>query len=528
MASMGGGYLDPEPLIRTIRDGGLLNKTLQSICHAEGQSKNGVKSELQARIIERIRQYAAANDVARFENLKNTIYNPTTVSANGSPYRGMAASSSSPARGTPTIATPATYFNTPGSHTNGYNMGGGANLYRGHGHQKELRFKPSPFFRFEQQLGATTACDTMQHHRHTVKITLKVQDYPVLSKVLKDPALRVMVFCASEEKGLQDTAFPHQSEIKVNGGEVKANLRGLKNKPGSTRPVDITKELRLNLPAYGNSVEMTYALTSKAGGGSRKFYLAIHVVRIIPVPDLVESLKNGKKIKEEAVLDDMRSKANDADIVTTASVLSLKCPLSTLRIDLPCRSIACRHNQCFDATSYLQLQEQGPTWLCPICNNSAPFDSLAVDEYVRTILKNTSKSVDQVTIQPDGKWELHSRKEPLSHSNGVASDDDDDLVEVTKTGDSVSMGTPLTYRPLTGALPQRSGSSRDSSSASAKRPIAAVIDLTSSGDEDEEPVARTPKRQQTSGNGYGAPSTIPAFRPAPAPSNPNSYAQPRS
>jgi len=74
------------------------------------------------------------------------------------------------------------------------------------------------------------------------------------------------------------------------------------------------------------------------------------------------------------------NKARDADIVATASVLSLKCPLSTLRIDLPCRSISCKHNQCFDATSYLQLQEQGPTWLCPICNNSAPFDSLAVDE----------------------------------------------------------------------------------------------------------------------------------------------------
>lgn len=46
---------------------------------------------------------------------------------------------------------------------------------------------------------------------------------------------------------------------------MKANLRGLKNKPGSTRPVDITKELRLNLPNYSNTVEMTYALTSKAG-----------------------------------------------------------------------------------------------------------------------------------------------------------------------------------------------------------------------------------------------------------------------
>jgi E3 SUMO-protein ligase PIAS1 len=80
-----------------------------------------------------------------------------------------------------------------------------------------------------------------------------------------------MVFCAADGHGLQDVAFPHQSEIKVNGGEIKANLRGLKNKPGSTRPVDITQELRLNGPAaYQNSVEMTYALTSKASSNVPK------------------------------------------------------------------------------------------------------------------------------------------------------------------------------------------------------------------------------------------------------------------
>jgi E3 SUMO-protein ligase PIAS1 len=82
-----------------------------------------------------------------------------------------------------------------------------------------------------------------------------------------------MVFCAAEGGGRQDIAFPHQSEIKVNGGEIKANLRGLKNKPGSTRPVDITKELRLNIAQYSNNVEMTYALTSKVGGRSEVSFL---------------------------------------------------------------------------------------------------------------------------------------------------------------------------------------------------------------------------------------------------------------
>lgn len=105
----------------------------------------------------------------------------------------------------------------------------------------------------------------MQNHRHTVLITLRVSENPILARVVREPSLRVMVFCAGELHGRQDVAFPHQSEIKVNSGEIKANLRGLKNKPGSTRPVDITKELRLNLPAYNNSVEMTYALTTKVG-----------------------------------------------------------------------------------------------------------------------------------------------------------------------------------------------------------------------------------------------------------------------
>lgn len=116
----------------------------------------------------------------------------------------------------------------------------------------------------------------MTQHRHTVKIALRVVDHPILSRVLNDDTLRVMVFCAGDTNGRQDIAFPHQSEIKVNGGEVKANLRGLKNKPGSTRPVDITKDLRLTPSAYNNTVEMTYALTNKVGDGPQVSCLTPH------------------------------------------------------------------------------------------------------------------------------------------------------------------------------------------------------------------------------------------------------------
>jgi len=92
-------------------------------------------------------------------------------------------------------------------------------------------------------------------------------DYNVLQNVQNDKTLKVMVFACEVVTGnvKHDIAFPYQSEIKVNGGEVKANLRGLKNRPGSTRPVDITDALRLRQTAYANNIEMTYALTQKAG-----------------------------------------------------------------------------------------------------------------------------------------------------------------------------------------------------------------------------------------------------------------------
>jgi E3 SUMO-protein ligase PIAS1 len=105
-------------------------------------------------------------------------------------------------------------------------------------------------------------CIVMQHHRHSVNIFFKLSDYPILQKCVEDKSYRVMVFCAAEVSGVQNITFPHQCELRVNSDDIKANLRGLKNKPGSTRPVDITNALRLR-PDYQNSIELIYALTNK-------------------------------------------------------------------------------------------------------------------------------------------------------------------------------------------------------------------------------------------------------------------------
>lgn len=76
-----------------------------------------------------------------------------------------------------------------------------------------------------------------------------------------------MVFCAAESLNPAawkpvDVAFPHHAELKCNQEEMKQNLKGLKNKPGSTRPVDVTHLLRKKA-GFPNSIELVYALTTK-------------------------------------------------------------------------------------------------------------------------------------------------------------------------------------------------------------------------------------------------------------------------
>ena len=46
------GSSEVDQLVRRLKASGMVNRILQSICVAEGINKNGVKADLQARIIE--------------------------------------------------------------------------------------------------------------------------------------------------------------------------------------------------------------------------------------------------------------------------------------------------------------------------------------------------------------------------------------------------------------------------------------------------------------------------------------------
>ncbi|KAI1159055.1 hypothetical protein F5B18DRAFT_638315 [Nemania serpens] len=500
----------------------LLNKQLQQICVTYKLRTSGVKAELQNRIKNAlIENYTA--DPPRFREIQATIQGIIGSHSGHTPQPTMPGSSanggnhgqSNYALGkSGNYAPPAFPYNGTG-HTSqplvGYgssSIAGGSgstlNFYKNaHQATRDLQFKPSPFYCMSMRIGEIRMCDVMTQHRNTINISIRVSDHPNLANLAIDKSFRVMLFCAAENTGTQDIAFPHQSEFKVNGGEIKANLRGLKGKPGTTRPVDITDSLRLKPANYNNNVEFTYALTDK------KFYLAAYLCKMVSVDELVTKIR-GKKITKATVIQEITKKANDPDVVTTSTVLSLKCPLSYTRIRTPCRGVRCNHIQCFDATSYLQLQEQGPQWICPICNHSATFENLAIDEYVSNILETTD-SVEQVTIEPDGQWTTQPTEAPLKRSRAsnanpsVDLEDDVSVVTDIPSYNNSRFGTTshaysTPSRSFMGDRTPSSGSREPSSaprSTGRKRPAAEVIDLTISSDEDDAPIIRPAKKQNT-------------------------------
>jgi len=60
--------------------------------------------------------------------------------------------------------------------------------------------------------------------------------------------------------------------------------------------------------------------------------------------------------------------------------------LGKVRMKVPCRSVTCDHLQCFDAITYLRMNEKKPTWFCPVCDRHAEYNKLIIDGSVTQLL----------------------------------------------------------------------------------------------------------------------------------------------
>ena len=49
------------------------------------------------------------------------------------------------------------------------------------------------------------------------------------------------------------------------------------------------------------------------------------------------------------------------------------------RMQVPIRTATCDHLQCFDAITFLMMNERKPTWMCPVCDRPADYFKLIID-----------------------------------------------------------------------------------------------------------------------------------------------------
>ncbi|KAL5005508.1 hypothetical protein ScPMuIL_018964 [Solemya velum] len=212
-------------------------------------------------------------------------------------------------------------------------------------------------------------------------------------------------FCLLETSCEQDDNFPPSICVRVNGkttplpNPIPTTKPGVEPKrPG--RPVDITSQCRLS-PTMPNYVDISWASEYPRG-----YCVAIYLVKKLTSDILLQRLKqfgNRHPDHTRALIKEKLSHDPDSEIATTSLRVSLTCPLGKMRIQIPCRASTCSHLQCFDASTYMCMNEKKPTWTCPVCDKPAPFHKLMIDGLFVEICRQASEYND-IQFVEDGSW----------------------------------------------------------------------------------------------------------------------------
>ncbi|CAI5682233.1 unnamed protein product [Oreochromis niloticus] len=257
--------------------------------------------------------------------------------------------------------------------------------------QPDVEMKPLPFYDVldvlikPSSLGATTTQRDNQEEYFILKAE-QVRKLFVSREILPGGRMNYNVqiqlrFCLSETSCPQEDNYPNSLAIKVNEklfrlpGYALPPKNGMEQKsPG--RALNITSLVK-RTSSVPNKISVTWA--PEIG---KIYSMSVYLVRQLTSHLVLQRLTmkgtsnpdhSRAQIKEKLTADP------DSEVAITSLRVSLMCPLGKMRLTLPCRAVTCSHLQCFDAALYLQMNEKKPTWLCPVCDKKAAYESLIID-----------------------------------------------------------------------------------------------------------------------------------------------------
>uniref|UniRef100_A0A4W4GE71 Protein inhibitor of activated STAT, 4b n=1 Tax=Electrophorus electricus TaxID=8005 RepID=A0A4W4GE71_ELEEL len=210
-------------------------------------------------------------------------------------------------------------------------------------------------------------------------------------------------FCYTESIGVEDDQYPPRITVCVNGVYCLEQARYASNKEGvePSRPC-----CPINLTPLLNQFTDNHIRVHWHNFG-KHYSAAVYLVRVFSSLDLLEKLQTKAVESQESCRQKIWEKLHwdpENEIATTRLQVSLICPLAKMRMSTPCRAQACAHLQCFDAASYLQMNERKPIWSCPVCHKPALFETLQIDSLLSSILQSTEEEVENIEYLSNGSW----------------------------------------------------------------------------------------------------------------------------
>jgi len=189
---------------------------------------------------------------------------------------------------------------------------------------------------------------------------------------------------------------------------VTRKRSGIKSRRAA-KPINIAQFLKL-CPFIKNVISINWIPDGK------KYALAMYIVKQLSVDTLMKKLHDKKARSSEETKNYIIKKLKnvDPDLTATSSYnFSLVCPLSKVRMKIPAKSIHCDHIQCFDAGTFILMNEKKPQWICPTCNKSCLYDNIQIENYFLEIITSPTLSddINVIEVLADGSWIIPKENE---------------------------------------------------------------------------------------------------------------------
>lgn len=170
-----------------------------------------------------------------------------------------------------------------------------------------------------------------------------------------------------------------------------------------SEPIDCTRLAKLN-PSMVNTINVNWTPDAKT------YIMGVYLVKNLTSEMLLQQLINKKpRSSKETKNYIIKKLANvDPDLTTTSYRVSLLCPLGKTRMKMPAKSISCKHLQCFDAGTFILMNEKKSTWSCPTCNQPCLYDDIQIESYFLEVVisPNVPDSCEEIELLDDGTWKV--------------------------------------------------------------------------------------------------------------------------